>query len=1190
MNKVFCIILSILLALIMSGCQKKTIIQSVESLKYDHSSYRDIPGVTDKEIEAIEALKEQRDRLVYITMSGTEAFLGENGQIQGWSALFCKWLTDLFGIEFKPQFALWPEYFPALASYADFAGQIPATEEWRKSYMMTSAVATQTVRSFKLAGSPPDKYIARLRPLKYAFVRNTSTTINGVLSNLEPGTYETILLSNANEAAGLLRSGEIDVFFSSNMAESAFDAYLDITAEDFFPLVLLQVSLATRKQELDPFISVVQKALDDGALRYLTSLYNIGYKEYQKHRLLSILTEEELLFIKEHDNVFFAGEYDNYPASFYNSYDNEWQGLAYDVLNEISLLTGINFKQANETRMSFSDLLDMVKKGEAAILTEIIQIPEREGIFIWPQAKIIPDNYALISKFDYPNVKANEILYNRIGMIKNYAHSTMFRLWFPNHDKTIEYDSVFGAFDALGRGEVDLVMGSQNLLLLLTNYFEQAGYKVNLRFEASYASTLGINKDEIILCSIIDKALRLIDTESISYKWKNQFYDYRIKLAEMKRPWQVGVAYLTMFSAVLSVFFIALILLFIKIKKKNAQIVQSASDLMKAKIQAEQSNQSKSIFLSQMSHEIRTPMNAILGIAEIHLRDKTLEQGTQEAFNRIYDSGDLLLSIINDILDLSKIEAGKLELSNARYDIPSLINDTAQINRLHYESKPIIFSIEVDENMPIDLFGDELRIKQILNNVLSNAFKYTDEGKIEFSVSAEPVNDDNVTLVFRISDTGQGMSEDQLEKIFDEYSRFNMENNRAIVGAGLGMSITKQLIDLMEGSITVQSEPGKGTVVTAKIPQKLFGKEICGKETAEKLSSFNFRDTTLASKTQFIREYMPYGSVLVVDDVASNLYVAKGMLHPYGLKIDAVSSGFDAVKKIEDGNVYDIIFMDHMMPKMDGIEATKIIRNMGYTRYIVALTANALIGRAEMFLNSGFDRFISKPIDSRELNLVLNELIRNKQSPEIIEAARQESTNPNASYFNTAHINAAQNKSISDALVIAAIEDIENAIVVLEKLLPDLNSNKENLQLYIITVHGMKSALANIGEMSLSNTALKLERRISNGELNSLPAETLEFINSLRSILNQFKQKQSVKYSPSDDLVFLQKKLNDLKIACKEFSANNAKAALSELRNKTWSQVINDTLNEIFLNLLHSEYRKVISAADKLLEMYKEEN
>jgi signal transduction histidine kinase len=298
--------------------------------------------------------------------------------------------------------------------------------------------------------------------------------------------------------------------------------------------------------------------------------------------------------------------------------------------------------------------------------------------------------------------------------------------------------------------------------------------------------------------------------------------------------------------------------------------------LIAAKEAAEQSNRSKGGFLANMSHEIRTPMNAILGISEIQLQDQTLPPNAEEAFKQIHDSGHLLINIINDILDFSKIEAGKLEIVPVKYDIPSLINDTAQLNRLRYESKPIEFMLLLDKNTPLELYGDELRIKQILNNLLSNAFKYTDKGGIELSVCAEQGKDsETVTLVFKVSDTGQGMGEDQVSKLFDEYSRFNMQTNRGISGTGLGMSIAKRLIDMMGGEIFVESEVGKGTTFTVRLPQKSVGTAVCGAEIADSLRKFRFHNMSISKKAQLEHEYMPYGRVMVVDDVASNLYVAK---------------------------------------------------------------------------------------------------------------------------------------------------------------------------------------------------------------------------------------------------------------------------------------------------------------------------
>jgi len=602
------------------------------------------------------------------------------------------------------------------------------------------------------------------------------------------------------------------------------------------------------------------------------------------------------------------------------------------------------------------------------------------------------------------------------------------------------------------------------------------------------------------------------------------------------------------------------------------------TELIEAKEIAEQTSHYKSAFLATMSHEIRTPMNSILGIAEIQLQNANLSHDVEEAFGRIYESGDILLNIINDILDLSKIEAGKMEINTVKYDIPSLINDTAQLNCLRYESKVINFSLQVDENTPFELYGDELRIKQVLNNVLSNAFKYTDEGEIIYTVFSEVISGDDVMIVFCISDTGRGMTHDQINKLFDEYSRFNNEANRTTDGSGLGMNIAKQLIDSMNGTITVESEYEKGSVFTIRIPQKRAGDTVCGIEVVEKLQSFQYQNPTISKKAQFIREYMPYGSVLVIDDVESNIYVVKGMLLPYGLKIESENNAFVAIDKIKNGNEYDIIFMDHMMPKMDGIEATKIIREMGYKQTIVALTANALIGRAEMFLQNGFDGFISKPIDSRELNHVLNEFIRNKKPPEIVEAARKEQQiRQNKNNVIKAAANAFEKNTVF-------IHDAENALLVLDDLNDKLsNLNEKELKSYITVVHGMKSALYNIDEKGLSAIALKLEKAGDDKDFELIANETSLFVTALKNLIEKCKPvtetEENIEIS-SEDAAYLREKLNIIKTACQTFDKNAAKSALEDLKKKEWPIHINGVIHNIAMHILHSAFKKAAALAD----------
>jgi CheY-like chemotaxis protein len=425
------------------------------------------------------------------------------------------------------------------------------------------------------------------------------------------------------------------------------------------------------------------------------------------------------------------------------------------------------------------------------------------------------------------------------------------------------------------------------------------------------------------------------------------------------------------------------------------------------------------------------------------------------------------------------------------------------------------------------------------------------------------------------------MTETQIGRLFEKFTRFNIFKNRTTVGTGLGMSITKHLVDLMDGDISVQSEKNKGTVFTVRIPQKTGGKEVCGIDFEGKLRDFYLNSPSAASKTRFMREYMPYGSVLVVDDVESNLYVAKGMLMPYGLKIETAASGFEAIEKIKNGNSYDIIFMDHMMPEMNGIETVKILRDIGYENTIVALTANTLAGQTDIFLQNGFDDFISKPIDSRELNQKLNELIRNKKSKEVIEKARKEQCQKNTDTND-------QKKTITKEMQKYFIRDAENAVTLLNKINLRSIDGKE-MDSYIITVHGIKSALANIDEKELSAMALKLEQAGRERNKQVILEDTHVFLDALRSLIKTLKSQipEGVYEKIKDtDIEFLRKQLHLIKSAFAAFDKKQVKEILASIRQKSWSCQINNGLDDISIHLLHSEFEKAQETIDRFILDY----
>jgi signal transduction histidine kinase/CheY-like chemotaxis protein len=406
-----------------------------------------------------------------------------------------------------------------------------------------------------------------------------------------------------------------------------------------------------------------------------------------------------------------------------------------------------------------------------------------------------------------------------------------------------------------------------------------------------------------------------------------------------------------------------------KIEKQNHKLTE-------LKRTAEEASQAKSLFLANMSHEIRTPLNAIIGLGELELRNE-LSPSTRDSLGKMQNSAQILLAISNDILDISKIESGKLELFPAVYNVPALLSDVVTINLVRIGSKPINFVFDIDENIPVRLLGDELRVRQVLNNFLSNAFKYTREGEVKFSVGGEGLDSGAFYLVCVIADTGIGIRPEDQARLFEDYYQADAKSSHHIEGTGLGLAISQRFVGMMDGTITVKSEYGKGSVFTVRMRQEAADKTPIGAEAAEALRHLRFIDGDERRTGDGPRLQFPGRRVLVVDDVEINLEVARGMMEAYGLTVDCVQSGWAAIDLIRSAEViYDVIFMDHMMPGLDGIEAVRIIRNEIGTEYartipVIALTANALAGSEAMFLDNGFQAFLSKPIESSRLDELL---------------------------------------------------------------------------------------------------------------------------------------------------------------------------------------------------------------------------
>ena len=381
--------------------------------------------------------------------------------------------------------------------------------------------------------------------------------------------------------------------------------------------------------------------------------------------------------------------------------------------------------------------------------------------------------------------------------------------------------------------------------------------------------------------------------------------------------------------------------------------------------QAEASNEAKSAFLANMSHEIRTPMNAICGMTDMLLDENLTRQGKEYA-ETIKTSGEGLLSIINDILDFSKIESGKMPIIPEEYYFASMIHDIISMMEIRVKGKPVELVAKVSDSVPRKLYGDIGRVKQIIINIMGNAMKFTHEGMITLTASWQRQEEDTGRLLISVADTGIGIRQEDIPKLFHSFEQVDMRKNRGVEGTGLGLSISKLLVENMGGSIEVQSEYGKGSVFSFYIVQKVIDASPCEYSKNKKV----------VERKQFVIDFKaPRAKVLVVDDNKVNLRVATGLLKKFGIVPDLVDNGQDSVDMIRRQIQYDLVFMDHMMPELDGIEATKLIRAMGtpYTDNlpIVALSANAVKGMEAEFLVGGMDDFLPKPIDLGMLGEIL---------------------------------------------------------------------------------------------------------------------------------------------------------------------------------------------------------------------------
>ena len=1345
-NRLLCAVLIIIIVLdAFSGCKKNLeppVFAEGTSL---FDSFADIPGVTKKEIEDIEKLRAEYDFFIYGMPLSTESFLKDNGETGGYSDMLCQWLTNLFGIDFKLKLFLWTELYEKLKNgEIDFSGHIMPDEENLKVFYMTDCIAARQFVTVRLDNGTDLDKIAEERLLKYAFTKG-SPTEPAVAGVTKPGSYEPVWIDDYENAYSVLKNGEADAFITTGAAEIHFIDCGGILIEDFFPLIFNPVSLATANKELESVVSVVNKALKNGAASYLSFLYNKGYDEYRQYKFTMSLNDEEKKYLQNKIPVPLAAIYFNYPIVFYDTRKNQWDGIAFSLLSEIEKITGLTFETVNDEQTEIYELEQMLREGSAHMLAYLIFSPEREGRYIWNKNKLTTDQYALLSKIDFPNVDINEIPFMRIALIKGTAYAEMFKVWFPEAAGIIEYKNPDEAFYALDKGEVDLVMAAVSNLLYFANFYEFSGYKANYLFNYYYEPAFTFNKEQKILCSVIDKAVAVIDSDLIAEQWLTKTYDYKVRIMSAQRPWLIGV--LAMFFVALALLVVILIrnrgegrrleklvaqrtreikdadtrtekllkeldtliliteietdniifanekikkdfklsenvigekcweilyekegptercdfcpkynpsidtgetviwerfipttnryyritsryidwpggsrvymqlydditeikesinqiretdeytqllldatplsctlwnrdfkmvncnlealklfevknkkdffdhymenapefqpdgeksveggfnnikqafeneysrfewmhmlpggellpseitlvrvkykddylvagyirdlreykrfiaeidesmknlheandyaqllldatpvgccildkdlkiincnketltlfeidqkekfvknfydfspelqpsgassrelsaeyinkafkegycraewthqtyngellpceLIIVRVKYKDEYLVaayfrdlrqQKASleEINKSRIAAEAANRTKSIFLANMSHEIRTPMNSIIGFSEL-AQDGEIPAKTREYLINISENAKWLLNIINDILDISKIESGKLSLENIPFDLQDIFKRCKSAITPKAEEKGIELYCYAEPSISKKILGDPVRLRQAIMNLLSNAVKFTNSGTVRFFVTVLESDSENVTIQFEIKDSGIGMNPEQIKRIFEPFMQADESVTRRFGGTGLGLPITKDIIELMGGKLSVESVIGTGSKFSFTLNFKFI-------ENTEPSSRENMPENI--EKPNF------EGEILICEDNSLNQQVLCDHLARVGIKSVVADNGAEGIGILSErikkgGKMFDLIFMDIHMPVMDGLETSSKIIEMGIKTPIVAITANIMSDDLKIYRESGMSDCLSKPFTSQEL-------------------------------------------------------------------------------------------------------------------------------------------------------------------------------------------------------------------------------
>ena len=617
------------------------------------------------------------------------------------------------------------------------------------------------------------------------------------------------------------------------------------------------------------------------------------------------------------------------------------------------------------------------------------------------------------------------------------------------------------------------------------------------------------------------------------------------------------------------------------------KIIEQNHLMKRLVLQTEDANRAKTNFVSNMSHEIRTPMNSIVGITEILLRSRHSPK-EQEYLLNIQSSGRVLLTIINDVLDCSKMEAGKMQLFDEPYDTCSLFHDLriSMENRIGHSGLELIY--DIDQDIPCKLKGDMGRIRQVIINLVNNAIKYTEKGSVRFSVHVRQKNTDKVMLYYEVADTGIGIRKEDQKILFDAFQRVEMDRNRYVEGTGLGLTISQNLVNMMGGVIEVESEYGKGSRFFFTIEQTIID------PTPVSAVNYNGQKDNVTEKEAECLFIAPEAHILLVDDNELNLVVAKELLKPLRMQIDTAENGLQAVKMVR-GSQYDLVLMDHMMPVMDGIEAAKAIRALPEDKYqklpIIALTANAMVDARKEFLNAGMNGFVAKPIDfariCNQLKLWLpKDLVRDVPKEEAKKLLADDLSDreiqpedPQMGFSFEEGVKHCGSKAALMKTIRIFYRTIDSKADKIEQCL------KEGLiSDYVVEVHALKSSALLIGAVPLSEAAKELEGYGKQGKTELLEEKTpdlLAMYRDFKDILKPYADKEEAARQEASNGEWCQA-LQQIHQCVEQFDLDGVDQIMEQLEEYQVPECIRESMDQLRVYVADVSMEEIMELTDTM--------